>query len=882
MRKTLFCGVLLSLLFVGALFAAPIDLKRAQELAQQELQSVQPLRGGTYDLSLAYTSEGLPVRGDHSQKDYYVFNVNGERGFVIVAGDDRMPQPVLGYSLESKFGIEGMPDHIKHWLDCNAYQVQQLRKRQGNEPGEALSKIYEEYKTPIAPLMPNIHWSQDDPYDMLTPQRSPSGCLATAMAQVMRYYCWPLESRGKIAYVDLMGVFRKYQFGHRFDWENMTNIYNSRSTDVERAAVALLMVECGYAAQMRWTRNGSGAYLENAFKGLRTYFNYSPKLQYVQQLYYPLDEWLKIIIKELDEGRPVLYAGVAFGVGHAFVCDGYDGKGKFHFNWGWEGISNGYYSLSDMLPRLQSTGGGGSGGYNMLVDAIIGWEPNREGAQAEEEPNIKAYELEIPSPKASFVQTQIFNDDKGIALRSLSNNGYDSIAFFPRLKLIDSEGKVVKEYKAYGEDELQIMDGGTILRPSEKVPFEVTFEGVPDGEYLLQTYFIREKDKKEYPLLCMDRFGKKCVSIREGRVSFFNKGAEPKLVVNKKSFKIINDTYNYIDFEVTNEGNTAYTSLFSVGWAAEPNFIPRSTAYYVLTQSLRLEPGETRTFHELIPFAPAGVEYLQFYWDPNNGTKPNELLDVGYGPGYPYITFATADLEFEDGYPITNTFEATLKNVPEEVVQGAFLEFDIEVKSPRAGFGIDTGLRLYFFNNRVVDTVSELPLGTCFVLPDQTQTFHVKIPANWNPSDGYYFHLAYQVERFADNPTLDGPPKKIYKYVDFRPRVKGTFKVKRPEHGKTMKVPDYAKKGNDPTAVEDAALLAVDIAPNPCRDRLLVRHVEGLESYELLTLSGTSLLRGSFQGVETELVMSDVAPGVYLLRVFNRAGLSRTLKVVKE
>lgn len=881
MRKTLFSGLLLSLLFVGLLSAAPIDLKRARDFAQQQLQSVQPLRGGEYDLSLSYTSAGVPVRGDESQKDYYVFQVNGERGFVIVAGDDRMPQPILGYSLESKFGVEGMPAHIKHWLDCNAYQVQQLRGQESNDPGEELSRIYEKYTTPIEPLMPNIRWSQDDPYDMLTPQRSPSGCLATAMAQVMRYHCWPLESRGKIAYVDMTGNFRKYQFGHRFDWENMTNIYNSRSTDVERAAVALLMLECGYAAQMRWSRFGSGAYLENAFKGLRMFLDYSPKLQYVQQMYYTIDEWLEIIIKELAEKRPVLYAGAAFGVGHAFVCDGYDGKGLFHFNWGWEGISNGYYSLSDMYPRVQSTGGGGAGGYNMLVDALIGWEPNREGAQKHEVPNIKAYEMETPVPGAVFSQAKVFNDVNGIALRSLSNNGFDSVAFRPILKLVDGNGAVVREYAAYGEDDVQIIDGTTTMRPTEKVPFDVSFEGIADGEYHLQTFFRTVADEKEYPLHCLKRFGEKWVRISDGNVTFFKEKAEPKLVVNTSSFTITEDSYNYIDFEVTNEGNTAYTALFGAGWAAEKNFVPQSTEYYVFTQSLRLEAGETKTFRELIPTAPEGVKYLQFYWDPSNGTDSRELLDVGYGSNYPFRTFATADLEFEQDYPVTKTFNATLEGVPTEVVQGGFLEFDLKVEAPRSGFGIDTGLKLYFFNNRVIDTISEYRIGTCFILPDQPQTFHVKFPVNWNPGDGYYFHLAYQVERLADSPTLDGKQRKIYKYVDFRPRVKAEFKITTPNE-KMMTVPDYAK-GNGFTAVEDPALAAVTVAPNPCGDRLSVRNTEGVASYELLTLSGVSLRRGVFDGgAETEVSMSDLASGVYLLRIFNAAGFSRIVKVVKE
>ena len=122
MRRLLFFGYLfLSLLLAKSLCGAPIDLQRAQELAQQQLQSVQPLRGKGYTLALSYTSSGVPVRGDVSVKDYYIFDVKGRDGFVIVAGDDNLGQSIIGYSLENKFQVEGMPAHIKNWLDIKAH-----------------------------------------------------------------------------------------------------------------------------------------------------------------------------------------------------------------------------------------------------------------------------------------------------------------------------------------------------------------------------------------------------------------------------------------------------------------------------------------------------------------------------------------------------------------------------------------------------------------------------------------------------------------------------------------------------------------------------------------------------------------------------------------
>ena len=887
MRKTLFCGLLLSLFGVAVLSAAPVDVKRAEQMAQQQLQSVQPLRGGEYALSLAYTSSGIPVRGDQGIKDYYIFNLKKQDGFVIVAGDDRLPQPILGYSLESPFGVEGMPEHIKHWLEANAYQVQQLRTRaEGDESvekdyfGAELRKIYAKYPNPISVLMPDIRWSQDDPYNMLTPQKSPSGCMATAMAQVMRYHCWPLASRGKTAYVDSRGNFRKYEFGHVLDWNNMTNIYNKRSTEEERAAVALLMLECGYAAKMRWTPNGSGAYSQNAFEGLRRYFNYSAKLQYVQQIYYNLEDWLDIIMKELQEKRPVLYAGSALGVGHAFVCDGYDGKGFFHFNWGWEGISNGYYSLSDMLPKVQSTGGGGEGGYNMLVDAIIGWEPNLENAQKKEIPNIKAYELETPKGRTISQNVKLEKKD-WIRLFALSNNGFDSIEFRPILRIINANGEVKREIPAFEEDEIQHMDGGTMS--NNPVPFKVTFEGLEDGIYELVPYFITVPDNTEYLLRCMPRFGKKMINISKGKVRFYNDNDKPKLKVNKKKISVTDGMYSYLDFEIKNEGNTAYTALFAAGWSSKPKENPENAGFYVLQQSLRLEPGESRAYHELVSYVPNDeLKYLQFYWDPSNGVTRDSLLDIGYGY-VPGRVFDYAELDFKSRYETTETnFTVTLQNVPEEVLQGDFLKFNLEVKARRNTHGVDAGLKVFFFNRRTIDTIWEYALGACYTRPDSTAIIPVKIPVNFSPNDDYYFRIAYQVERISEQLSPEGKERKIYRYVDLRPKVEASFKVKRPaDSDGRMDIPDYGVPLPGGTPVEDPILQEVKVAPNPCKDVLWVRNTPTLMEYQLLSLEGLLLRKGVCEGEETKISIEDCAPGVYLLRMKATSGLSRTIKVVK-
>ena len=879
MRRLLFFGYLfLSLLLAKSLCGAPIDLQRAQELAQQQLQSVQPLRGEGYTLALSYTSSGVPVRGDVSVKDYYIFDVKGRDGFVIVAGDDNLGQSIIGYSLENKFQVEGMPAHIKNWLDIKAAWVQKARLRGTGKPGELLD-VYKNKTMPIAPIINDIKWDQEDPYNMLTPQNAPTGCLATAMAQVMRYHCWPIESRGKIRYTDISGRFRKYDFGHKFDWKNMTNLYNARSTDEERAAVALLMVECGYAAQMRWTPYGSGAYLSNAFLGLRKYFDYGPRLKYVQQIHYTIEEWVDIIMKELSEGRPVLYGGAAFGVGHAFVCDGYDGKGLFHFNWGWSGLSNGWYSLSDMLPRSQSTGGGGEGGYNMTADIIIGWEPMPKSTVAEEDPNISVYEL-MTNTSATYSKNTVLEGESALKLRGLANYGYDVVEFRPGLRLVDNKGKEVKIFWATDE-EIQNMEGGTFS--SRRVPIPTIYSDIPNGIYQMEVVYKVSGEETIRKMPIMPRYGKNMVTISDDKVNFSTTENTPRLELTWKTPVLRKDSYNYVDFEIKNVGNTAYTSVFGAGWSDKKTTTerPSSTQFFVFVQSLRLEVGETQVFHELLPTFPEEIDanYLHFYWDSSNGTSQDLMLEVG-GRYYPIEPFAVAEFKKKPAYNYSEDYKAELENVPSEVVQGDFLEFDIKIGNEEKNMGVDTGLKVLFFNDNSIDTIASHRLGTCYLPPNHTETFHVRYPVTWAPRDGYSFHVVYQVVELEADPENPGKTKKVYQYIDFEPELVGRFKVTKPESS-AMPVPNYGTTG-----IEEAKALEAFVAsPNPFRDvlRILAPDSYNLQGtcYELVSAQGIVVRKGQLRDRETLLNTKGLPAGLYMLRLATKTGEQRTHRVVK-
>ncbi|MGP1362214.1 MAG: thiol protease/hemagglutinin PrtT [Bacteroides sp.] len=866
-------------LLVGTLYGAPIDMRRAQELAQQQLQDVQPLRGSGYKLKLVYTSTGVPIRGENAaeQKDYYVFNLQSGNGFVIVAGDDNIEHPVVAYSLESKFGVEGLPVHIKNWLDILAMRIQEARKE---VRGEQLLDVYKDKTTPIEPLMPGIIWDQEDPYNMLTPQKAPTGCLATAMAQIMRYHCWPRESRGKIRYTDSRGRFRKYDFGHKLDWEQMVNYYNKKATDEQRAAVALLMVECGFAAQMSYTPYGSGAYLSNGFLGLRKYFDYGPRMRYLQQIHYKIEDWVDIIMKELKEKRPVLYGGAAFGVGHAFVLDGYDGKGKFHFNWGWSGLSNGYYSLSDMLPKAQSTGGGGEGGYNMLADIIVGWEAMPKSTVEKEDPNVSVYEVVI-NTAATYSQNTKLEGESALRLTGLANYGYDEIEFRPGLQLIAENGKEQTIFWA-DDEEIQHMDGCTFA--SEKIAIPANFSKIPDGIYEIFPVYMITGETQVRRMPFMPRYGRKMVTVGEGKIKFSKTENAPRLKVTWKTPILRRDSYNNVEYEIENIGNTAYTSVIGAGWSDKKIATerPENTQHFIFVRSLRLEVGEKQTFQDLFPDFPDDIDanFVHFYWDSSNGTDQTQMLEVG-GRYFPIEFFGVAEFEKKKAYEFGEDYTARVENLTTEVRQGEYLEFDIKIKNAEKDEAVDTGLRIYFFNKSTIDTIAIHRVGTCYLPPNHEETIHVRYPVLWPPRDGYYFHVLYQVVELEKNPENEKKPKRIARYIDFEPDVEGKFTVLPPD-APALPVPDYAQG----TSVEDSQWKDLKIVPNPFKDNLHVslpqNDVLHFRDYMLLNAQGQEVQRGLFLENEMDISTENLPAGVYLLRIHLENGATKTYRLVKS
>lgn len=354
-----------------ALLAAPLTPEQALRRVQGNSALKMPSKSGT-SMKLSFsmqTQKGEPA--------VYIFDRPASSGYLIVSADDTAT-PLLGYADSGSFDANNMPPQLEWWLSEYASQIDYAS---ANGIKNTYAPIAN--KKEIAPLV-ETKWNQGTPYNNLCPSvnniKCPSGCVATAMAQVMKFWNYPEVGTGRVtATLPSGGTGEGFiNLAQKpFDWNNMIDSYSGYDyTNEQGNAVATLMQAAGYAAKMNYAPGGSGALSINAAISLSKNFKYNPNIQYLQRLYFNASEWNEIVYNELAAGRPILYGGQSTSVGHEFVCDGYDGNGYFHFNWGWGGMSDGYFILDALNPNSVGTGGGAGGGYNSRQDIIIGIQPS--------------------------------------------------------------------------------------------------------------------------------------------------------------------------------------------------------------------------------------------------------------------------------------------------------------------------------------------------------------------------------------------------------------------------------------------------------------------------------------------------------------------------
>ena len=349
MKKYLF-SILALVLGMGMLQANPVGLSTAKMIGQQYVQNTFETRSN--DLELVYTGTS-----DRGEVVFYVFNV-GKEGFVIVSANDYF-RPIVGFSEEGPFDLNN--SNLAFYLD------KVVRGRSNRNLGQATPEVAAErnrvmsYGSMFSKMggrgqfyLCTTKWNQDYPYNYYCPtnQAGPggrvyAGCVATAMAQVMKFWNHPTQGQGQHTY-NYGGSWSANFGATTYDWENMPNSISSSSPQVQIDAVATLIYHCAVSMNMQWSVNGSGAYSAEVPSAISSYFKYTNAAVYQNRDNFSYTNWKSKLVESFDMGWPLYYSGQSSDGGHAFVCDGYNDEGLFHFNFGWSGSGDGFFDFDEI------------------------------------------------------------------------------------------------------------------------------------------------------------------------------------------------------------------------------------------------------------------------------------------------------------------------------------------------------------------------------------------------------------------------------------------------------------------------------------------------------------------------------------------------------
>lgn len=379
-KSNLFLGIAITIFIIACLIlstphlsAKEIPISQAQ-LAAKNFYYERALI--EYDLNYEDIKVTATTTVTHNDIPLiHIFDIGKDEGFVIIAGDDRVV-PVLGYSLKGGYVQEtsAPPPALEELLSQYEQQIIDILENQYRSSIQ-IDSLWQHYTSPVfapskgfrrvVPLIETI-WDQDRYYNAFCPEdpngadgHARVGCVAVAMAQIMRYHKYPEHGTGSNSYYYDPYGWISADFGNAtYNWDNMPNYLTDYNDDV-----ALIGFHCGVSVEMMYGPEGSGAYSSDVPYALINYFNYASSVSYEERRYYSDTQWENLLQTELSAKRPVYYSGSGSGGGHAFVCDGYNGS-YFHFNWGWGGLYNGYFYLSSLNP--------GTHDFNWLQAAVVG------------------------------------------------------------------------------------------------------------------------------------------------------------------------------------------------------------------------------------------------------------------------------------------------------------------------------------------------------------------------------------------------------------------------------------------------------------------------------------------------------------------------------
>ena len=731
------------------------------------LQKAAVATSVTVPVELAFTQYQI----DNTTPAVFVFNSTDE-GFVLVSAEDNA-RAVLGYSDEGTFDANNIPENMQFWLKMYADEMRSATEAKGKvnrreakgerleAKGERREAEEEAYPT-IAPLLGETIWGQGEPFNNMCPQigneRAVTGCVATALSQIMYIHKYPTKGIGSHSYkTETEGLTVSANFGNTtYDWANMIPNYKDSYTTTQANAVATLMHHVGVAADMDYTVDGSGAVSSIALAAITEYFGYNKSINVLPKDFMKEEDILQEVASDLQLGRPVYVSGSTVNQeGHAFVCDGMQSDGYLHINWGWYGVANGYFALSALAPEVQGTGGSAS---NLaFTEGVCIYSNIKPIAGSEAMPLVTVDKLTRTSSDAISKTTAV-----GFSLENFTSTGIATAAGTVTYFIYNSAGEVVNKVEI-GTFEL---DPGYYytepIKLSQQLPSSLT-----QGEYELEIRYTADNGK-DHPILVK--------GLGEVRIPFtvtssqFVFGETPEAEGELRKF-------TNADFSLVEGTKTWSVDLFSSQfWADVPsdvdvlircNIHSNSDKSVIGTYTMEAgtidanamyAEGYYNACYQYQPTAlhltilPAGGEKVtvQYYMEVNG-----EVMQGSYnttpdwyttnGDTYQYNTDYTFDLattlpaskalEITKALGHTNVTEmsyfvggiiSNMRNTPEQIVKYTQARFDISDDG-------STNNQFYCYNTKWLDdtdfvTGNEIKLGDKVVILGPLQNYNSNTP----------------------------------------------------------------------------------------------------------------------------------------------------------
>ena len=764
--------------------------------------------------------------GDAQSPALYVFT-SGATGYLVVSADD-VAAPVLGYSDNGTFDPDNMPPAMRWWLD--EYKAQISAAAQGD--AGVYQAVERESRQAVGPLL-KTKWDQGSPYNKYCPtykegsQSYPTytGCVATAMAQVMKYHNWPDKAASSAVFSydweaqnkTLTASFSNFAF----DWANMLPDYSTATsvTTAQADAVAKLMQACGYSVEMDYGPYESGAPSAAVGGALVNKFKYDPAMRNEVRQCYTLAAWEDMVYNSLKNDGPVLYAGNNSEGGHCFVCDGYRSDGYFHINWGWSGMSDGYFLLDALDPDQQGAGGSTSG-YNCSQEILVGIRPLATSSSGPTD--VKFIAMGFITGEISGSNLTVYGDFANYSINSVSGK-----VSFRVTDMNGNEIKVVDRYNVPG------LTPGSYY-PSLTIPLSSL--GLSAGSYRI--YPVFKIGSTVYPF--------------QASIS------QPGYVVLTRSGSTYTVTTPSLgDYSVTNL--TVGPTLYS-----QKSFLAKGTArfstdvevmqpiYGLLFNSAGKLLGHGDEMNQRFTTAGESFEYFS-YWFTNNDTEVSVTpgtykFAMGYkaGSGYKIISeLVDVTVKADPGTPSLQITSWDIENASSVDPDNVVINLNVKCLS---GYMAER-ISVAFFDGQSYDYVGELATPILFLNVGES----VETVAKGSIS-GVTVGQQLILQLFIGDDYISSGGSK---YITI---------------GERSGIADV---------IADGATSA-SASPNPTADYTVISASAEISRVDLFSIGGTQTgAPAEIDGATARVDLSALPSGLYIARVQTAAGVS-TVKIIRK